>query len=338
MTIDCRLRSEALVVAQRCLCLALLWLPLLAHGGWESLDHEAMGTRIHAEAWHADPEIARRALAEVQTEMQRIDAAFSPYREDSELSFLNREASKGWTQVSAELIRLLTASQRVSELTEGAFDVTFASAGRYYDYRRGEAPDQATLDSAVEGIDYRHIEIDAARQRVRFKHAATYVDLGGIAKGYAVDRAATIFAAAGIREASVSAGGDTRILGDRRGQPWVVGVQHPRDTKKMAVRLPLSDTAISTSGDYERFFVQDGVRYHHIIDPTSGSSAAGSMSVTILGPSGIFTDALSTSVFVLGAAKGMALINQMPGIDGIIIDAAGNMTYSDELVPPTAAP
>ncbi len=338
MTIVGRLRSQALGVAKHCFCVPLLWLSLAAHGAWESLDDEAMGTRIHAEAWHTEPEVARRALAQVQAEMHRIDAAFSPYREDSELSILNRKAPKGWAKVSAELLRLLTASQRVSELTEGAFDVTFASAGRYYDYRSGAAPDQATLDSAVLGIDYRHIEIDGAAQKVRFKHPATYVDLGGIAKGYAVDRAAEILAAAGIRQASVSAGGDSRILGDRRGQPWVVGVQHPRDEKKMAVRLPLSDTAISTSGDYERFFVKDGERYHHIIDPTSGSSAVGSMSVTILGPSGIFTDALSTSVFVLGAAKGMALINQMPGIDGIIIDAAGNMTYSDELVPPSALP
>lgn len=316
-----------------------LWLFALlaagaARGDWESATDEAMGTRIHVEAWHSDSANARAAVDQVLAEMHRIDHAFSPYKPNSELSILNREAVSGWTRVSAELLKLLLAGQRVSELTDGAFDVTFASAGRYYDYRQGTAPDDQTLDASVAGIDYRHIDIDANGSRVRFLHPATYVDLGGIAKGYAVDQAAAILERAGISQASVAAGGDSRILGDRRGQPWVVGVRHPRQADKMAVRLPLSDTAISTSGDYERFFMKDGERYHHILDPNSGKSAERSMSVTILGPSGILTDALSTSVFVLGADKGLALIDTMPGIDAIVIDQTGQMSYSKDLLPP----
>ncbi|MFK7914315.1 MAG: FAD:protein FMN transferase [Pseudomonadales bacterium] len=304
-----------------------------AHAGWQSVTDQAMGTRIHAEAWHADDVIASAALQQVLAEMHRIDEAFSPYKPDSELSVLNRMAPKGWTGVSGELLKLLLAGQRVSEMTQGAFDLTFASAGRYYDYREGVAPDAETLDASIAAIDYRHIEIDAAAARVRFRHPATYVDLGGIAKGYAVDQAAAILARAGIGQASVAAGGDSRILGDRRGQPWVVGVRHPRRAGQMAVRLPLTDTAISTSGDYERFFIRDGERFHHILDPSSGTSAKNSMSVTILGPSGILTDALSTSVFVLGAVKGLALIDGMPGIDAIVIDENGKMSYSSDLLP-----
>ena len=312
----------------------LLWLAgAPAWAGWQSVTDQAMGTRIHAEAWHSDDAIARGALQQVLTEMHRIDEAFSPYKEHSELSVLNRQAPKGWTPVSAELLKLLLAGQRVSELTNGAFDLTFASAGRYYDYRKGVAPDARTLDASIAAIDHRHIEIDAAGARVRYRHPATYVDLGGIAKGYAVDQAAAILDRAGIQQASVAAGGDSRIIGDRRGQPWVVGVRHPRRADQMAVRLPLTDTAISTSGDYERFFIKDGERFHHILDPKSGTSAHNSMSVTILGPSGILTDALSTSVFVLGPVQGMALIDSMPGIDAIVIDETGQMSYSSDLLP-----
>ncbi|MFV2090286.1 MAG: FAD:protein FMN transferase, partial [Pseudomonadales bacterium] len=130
---------------------------------------------------------------------------------------------------------------------------------------------------------------------------------------------------------AVAAGGDRRIIGGRRGEPWTVGIQDPRNDDVMAALLPLVDTAVSTSGDYERFFVEDGVRYHHIIDPRTGDSARDSWSVTILGKEATFTDALSTSVFVLGPEKGLELINSLPGVDAIIIDASGKLLYSADL-------
>lgn len=306
--------------------------------GWQSATDTAMGTRVQAQAWHRDDEVAAEAVAAVIAEMHRVDWAFSPYKTDSELSQLNRSAPHGWVSVSDELFELLVASKRMSQLTDGAFDITFGSAGRHYDYRERRAPDAATLAAAVEAIDYRHVELRPQSREVRYAHPATYVDLGGIAKGHAVDRGVALLQVAGVTQGSVSAGGDSRILGDRRGQPWVVGVQHPRDPERMAVRLPLIDTGVSTSGDYERFFERDGERFHHILDPVSGRSARGrgargNLSVTILGPTGIFNDALSTSVFVLGPEAGMALINRLPGIDGIIIDETGELSYSDDLAP-----
>src|SRR5690606_2909186 len=135
----------------------------------------------------------------------------------------------------------------------------------YYDYRRGERPDDALVRRAVEAIDYRFVELDPAGPRVRYARPEVYVDLGGIAKGYAVDRCARLLREAGVRQASVSAGGDSYILGDRRGEPWTVGIRDPRDERAMTAVLPLMDIAVSTSGDYERFFVEDGVRYHHIL-------------------------------------------------------------------------
>ena len=170
---------------------------------------------------------------------------------------------------------------------------------------------------------------------MRFAHPLVYIDLGGIAKGYAVDRCISIIRTAGIDQAAVAAGGDSRIIGDRRGQPWTVGVRDPRDDQSMAVLLPLVDTAVSTSGDYERFFVEDGVRYHHILDPRTGDSARQSWSVTILGPEATFTDALSTSVFVLGPERGLELVNRLNGIDAIIIDAQGQLLYSQDLAEAT---
>ena len=290
-----------------------------------------MGTRVSVELFHADGDAAEQLLGQVMQEMHRIDQAFSPYKEDSQLSVLNREAPQGWVGVSTELLNLLQQSIKVSEMTDGAFDVTYASVGRYYDYRRNQAPDDEQIAKSIAGIDFRHIEIDWGGQRVRFKNPHVYVDLGGIAKGYAVDRGAGLLVQAGVEQASVSAGGDSVIIGDRAGQPWTVGIKHPRDEGRMAAILPLQNTAVSTSGDYERFFERDGIRFHHILDPSTGRSADGAWSVTILGPRGILTDALSTSVFVLGPDKGLALIDRLPGIDAIIVNPQGKLLFSADL-------
>jgi thiamine biosynthesis lipoprotein len=326
--VGCVTAARALTVAFACM------LAGSASAQWLEAEEPIMGTRVHAELWHDDPDAGQALLARVMAEMRRVEAAYSPYREDSELSRLNREGGRGWVTSSAEMIELLSLSAKVSRLTDGAFDVTFASVGRYYDYRAGRRPADEELARALEAINYEHVEIDARHQRVRFRHPLVYVDLGGIAKGWAVDRCIALLAAAGVRQATVSAGGDSRILGDRRGQPWTVGVRDPRDEDGVAVLLPLVDTAVSTSGDYERFFMEDGVRYHHILDPATGESARGSMSVTIIGPEAAFTDALSTSVFVLGPQAGIELVNRLPGIDAVIIDADGRMHYSSELAPP----
>ncbi|MDA1075785.1 MAG: FAD:protein FMN transferase [Proteobacteria bacterium] len=298
---------------------------------WFETSEAIMGTSVQAEIWHTDALRAEALLAQVMTVMWGVDTAFSPFKPDSELSVLNRRAGVGWVAVSAELLDLLARSRQMSEMAHGAFDITYASVGRYYDYRDGVKPSDEKIRSALEAINYRYVELDMAGSRGRFQHPDVYVDLGGIAKGYAVDVAIDLLKKAGVDQASVSAGGDSRILGDRRGQPWTVGVKHPRKPDAMVAILPLEETAVSTSGDYERFFERDGVRYHHILDPTTGDSARRSMSVTILGPQATFTDALSTSVFVLGPEKGLELVNQLPGIDAIIIDEDGNMRFSEDL-------
>lgn len=315
------------------LAICLFVVPILANANWHSDTQPIMGTRVHVELFVEDAQVGAQLLSDVMEEMHRIDNAFSSYQSDSELSQMNRLAKEGWVSVSDEMLDLLLKSRKVSQLTGGAFDITYASAGRYYDYREGTAPDQQTLDEAVQAINYEHVEIDTTRSRVRYKHPMVFVALGGIAKGHAVDRCIEILQAAGVGQASVSAGGDSRILGDRRGQPWNVGIAHPRKSGEMIAVLPLLDTAVSTSGDYERFFEKSGVRYHHILDPTTGRSADGAWSVTVLGPDTTLTDGLSTSVFVLGPERGLELVNRLPGIDAIVIDPHGTLLFSDDLQP-----
>lgn len=300
---------------------------------WHTDTQPIMGTRVHTEVWHEDTNAGKAAVAAVMLEMRRINQLMSPYIECSELSRLNRGAVSGPVVVSKEMLDLLAKSIEVSKMSDGAFDVTYASAGRYYDYREGVTPDDETLKSTIEAINYRYIKIDWGDGTVRYDHPGVYVDLGGIAKGHAVDQAIRILEERGITDALVAAGGDSRIIGNRRGKPWTVGVKDPRKEGAMAVLLPLTDTAVSTSGDYERYFERDGVRFHHILDPSTGESARAVQSVTILGPETTFTDALSTSVFVLGPEAGMKLVDRLDGIDAIIIDGQGKLLYSAELEP-----
>lgn len=313
-------------------CLLLFSTPLLAE--WHSDQADIMGTRVSVTLWHEQPERARQLIGQVMAEMRRIDDHYSPYKEDSDLSRLNRKAAVGETvKVSGEMAELLDKSLYYGRVSEGAFDITFASLARYYDYRQGKTPSDQQREELLPAIDYRHIQLEG--RDVRYRHPAVYIDLGGIAKGYAVDRAIELLRDADVQHASVSAGGDSRLLGARRERPWVVGIKQPRGGEGVAISLPLENTAVSTSGDYERYFIDDaGEWIHHIINPRTGKSAGDIASVTVLGPHAFDTDALSTTVFVLGVEKGLALINQLPAFDAIIITRAGKVHYSEGLAPP----
>jgi thiamine biosynthesis lipoprotein len=152
-----------------------------------------------------------------------------------------------------------------------------------------------------------------------------------------VERGAAILKEAGIAHALLNAGGDTRVIGDRRGQPWIVGIRHPRAPDAVVTRLPLIDEAISTSGDYERFFEENGKRYHHILNPATGRSTEGVLSVTVIGPDATLTDGLSTTLFVLGPESGLQLIETFPEYEAIVVDAQGRLSYSSGLEPPPTA-
>ena len=294
-----------------------------------------MGTEVSVYLWSDDPDEGQRALEEVFVEAERINRLMSTYLDGSEISEINRVAANGPVAVGEELFRLIQRSLDISVLTHGAFDITYDSVGQHYDFRDRQRPDAATIEVEKKNIDYRYVELDESTSSVAFLKDGVRINLGGIAKGYVVERGVDILRGHGIRHAIVTAGGDSRLLGDRRGRPWMVGIRDPRKEGQVAISVPLADEAISTSGDYERYFDEDGVRYHHIIRPSTGEPAGGVLSATVFGPDAVITDALSTSVFVMGVDKGLTLIATLPDYESIVIDAAGSVFYSDGLQQPT---
>jgi thiamine biosynthesis lipoprotein len=306
-----------------------------AHADWLTESQNIMGTRCSVELWSDDKARGQAAIASVFADMHRIDRLMSTWKENTEISLVNREGSKHPVKISEELFRLLQESVRYSELTHGAFDITYASVGYLYDFKKGVHPDQKAIDAALPGINWRHMKLDEKEMTVYFTRPGMRIDLGGIAKGHSVDKGIEILRKQGITRAMVNAGGDTRIIGDRFGRPWVVGVRDPDNEHKMYLRLPLTDTAFSTSGDYERYFDEDGKRYHHIIDPKTGDSARKVRSVTVISGTATRTDALTKSVFIMGAEEGIAFINTLPDVDAVAVSPDGKVHYSKGLAPPS---
>lgn len=312
-------------------CYVLCLFSLNSHADvWKQHGFKPMGTQAYIEVLAKDEAQAQQAIAVVEAEFARVNALMSPWVDSSELSLLNRDAAHHPVTVSAELWQLLKRSREVSELSKGAFDITFASVGFKFDYRLHQKPSEAERKAQTQWINYRFVELLPNRQ-VKFTHPQVKIDLGGIAKGYTVENSIQLLKKMGIRHALVSAGGDTRLLGDKAGRPWLVAIKHPRAEDKQVAQLPLVDQAISTSGDYERYFIEDGKRYHHILDPKTGQSPTELMSVSVIGPDATQTDALSTTLFVLGLEQGMQLIEQIPEYEAVFIRSDRQMFFSKGL-------
>ncbi len=298
---------------------------------WYSDSAGIMGTNIYVEVWAETPVQGQLALKTVMAEMERINQLMSPYIETSELSLINTSAGKQAMVISDEMFELLDKSIKISDLTKGAFDITFASVGYLYNYKENKRPDEATIASLLDAVNYKHIVLDKENKTVFFTNEKVKIDLGGIAKGHAVDNSISLLERMGIQHGLVTAGGDTRLIGDRRGKPWIVGIRDPRNKGKQAVVMPLQNSAMSTSGDYERYFEEDGKRYHHILSPKTGKSTYDVQSVSIIGPSSTFNDALSTAVFVMGLREGLGMINRIDGYDAVVMDNERKMHYSNGL-------
>ncbi|MCH7637243.1 MAG: FAD:protein FMN transferase [Proteobacteria bacterium] len=305
-----------------------------AQADWFADARPMMGTEISVRLWHDDPVQGQHLVEQVFAEARRIDLLMSTYIDDSRISDINRRGADEPVIAGNELFRLIQRSLDISLLTRGAFDITYESVGQHYDFRNRQRPDQTTVDASRLLIDYRLVELDQAAGTVAFAAKGVRINLGGIAKGYVVERGVDLLRMAGVRNGIVTAGGDSRLLGDRRGVPWKVGIRDPRVDGEVAMTLPLADEAISTSGDYERYFEENGVRYHHIISPSTGTPASGVHSATVIGPDAVLTDALSTSVFVMGVDEGLRLIATLPDYESIVIDDQGRIYYSDGLQRP----
>jgi len=307
---------------------------LPARAEWVGDGMDLMGTRVSVELWADDAVRGRELVADVMREYHRVDDAMSTYKPDSEISRVNAHAADAPMVISDELFELVERSLDLSRASGGAFDITYDSVGYLYDFRAHQRPSDSEIAEHLAAVDYRHVVLDPARHTIFFTTHGVRINLGGIAKGYVVERAAAMLRARGVEHALLNAGGDTRVIGDRRGQPWIVGIRHPRVSDEVVTKLPLVDEAISTAGDYERFFEENGHRYHHIINPTTGKPTEGILTVTVIGPDGTMTDGLDTAIFVLGVEKGLKLIESYPEYETIIVDAGGKVSFSKGLVAP----
>ena len=272
-----------------------------------SVNKYIMGTSVEATVMYTDVLAAQRALVDAFMEMQRIEAVMSVSKPESEVALLNREAAERPVKVSGEVLGILARSIDYCHRSDGLFDITVGPLSELWGFSGDEpvtVPDSSAVQElqSLTGCD--RVHIDWADSTVSFSDAGVEVDLGGIAKGYAVDRAAAVLRSRGIDDFIVNAGGDLYASGEKEpGVPWRIGIKHPRNADSIVARLDARNEAVVTSGDYERFVIVDGRRYHHILDPRTGFSADGSRSVTVIAKSAEEADALATMIFVRGNAQ-----------------------------------
>jgi thiamine biosynthesis lipoprotein len=309
----------------------------------------AMGSELRLTAWTSDEPGTLAAFEAAFDEFDRLDALMSVWKDGSDVVRVNAAAGKAPVSVSPEVREVLRDARQIGDWTDGKFDVTFGALSGLWKFDQdldGRIPDPGDIAARVPLIDYSEVQIDEGAGTVYLARAGMKLHLGGIGKGYAVDRAAEILRARGVANFMIQSGGDLLASGRRGSRPWRVGIQDPRgaaDTSFAA--LDLQDAALSTSGDYERFFMRDGRRYHHILDPDTGQPAAGNRSVSIVAKSSTLADGLATGVFVLGPETGMALIERLPGVEGVIVTVENTVLVSSGLQgrlttlrPPTDAP
>ena len=274
-----------------------------------------MGSELRITAWTADEAAVLSAFDAVFNEFDRLESLMSNWRPGSDVERLNAAAGQEPVPVSSDTMSVLEMAQQASEWTGGKFDVTFGVLSGLWKFdhdQDGTVPDMREVRGRLALIDYRRLKLERVQGTAFLERAGMRVNLGGIGKGYAIDRGVAILRSRGFHDFLIQAGGDMYAAGHRDGQPWRIGIQDPRGSGGRAfARVAVSDSTVSTSGDYERAFVKDGVRYHHIIDPATGEPARGCRSTTVLTGQAVVADALSKSVFLLGVDRGMALFERL---------------------------
>jgi thiamine biosynthesis lipoprotein len=297
---------------------------------------QAMGTVVQVTIWTDDEPGAAQAAQAVFAEFRRLDAMMTTWTPDSEISKINAAAGTGKAvPVSDEAYAVIARALEVSKASQGVFDITVGAYGGLWKFDEdmdGTLPDPAEVLKRKKLVNWKDVVLDKRRHTVRLKRAGMKITLGGIAKGYAVDRAAALLDKAGFGSFIVQAGGDMYVSGDKNGTPWVVGIRDPRGPRDQSFAVaPIKDRSFSTSGDYERAFVKDGVRYHHILDPRTAQPARATRSVTIMAKDAFTADAWSKVLFILGAKQAMALVEKLPDFDAVFVDADNHVIMSSGL-------
>lgn len=297
---------------------------------WEpvTFQGEAMATRWVVTLPEGDG--AAEAVDAVFAIFADVDARMSEWKDGSPLSNVNRNAGVTPVPVPSDLRALIARGVRIGALTDGAFDITWAALWGLWDFRAEPpvVPDRAEAERRAALVDYRRIEIDDEAGTVLLGEPGMKLGLGGIAKGWALDRAAAELRRRGYDRFLMSGGGQVTVGGQRPlGGPWRVGVRDPRaGADQPFAMLAVQDASVSTSGDYERFFISGGVRYHHILDPRTGFPARGLRSVTTVSTDGTLADAMSTAIFVLGQERGLAIAEQTDDLEAVLVDSSGRVS------------
>jgi thiamine biosynthesis lipoprotein len=276
-----------------------------------------MGTAFQIRVVTPDIAGGCAAIEAAFAEVAREEALFSEYRQTSEVSAINRAAGAAPVQVDAEVFGVLQRSLWASRVTRGAFDMTFAGCGGLWSVRDQRVPDDESLAACMGRVGFQKVRLDERESSVLLPEAGMRIGLGGIAKGYGVDRAVDVLLARGFTNVVVDGGGDLRVEGADIDGPWTVNIAHPRRPGEIFETLRLGRGSVVTSGDYLRYFERDGVRYHHIIDPATGRPASRSIAVTVVAPTATDADALATGLFVLGPERGLAAIASLPGVEAL---------------------
>ena len=328
--------NRPLIIGFLAVLLALTWWRLQSEDEEIRRSRLMMGTVVEIMAGGLQDHKLEAAVDAAFEEMARLDRLLSRYRQDSDVAHLSQ--SDAGSKVAAETAEVLALGLDVARRSGGAFDLTLGGLKSLwpFDDEVPRVPDQRAIAATLVGIGPTALVLDGRQVHKRTPHLQ--VDLGGIAKGYAVDRAIAILKQHGIPSAAINAGGDMYLLGQRHSRAWRIGIQHPRQTETVLETVQVHDQAVVTSGDYERFFEQDGIRYHHIFDPLSGFPARACQSVTIIADSVALGDALATAVFVLGPDAGLKLLTQYPRTAALIVGADGTLYSSPDWASYRVAP
>ena len=293
-----------------------------------------MGTVVFVTAVGADERIAQRAAKAGLDEIRRLEELLSTWIPTSELSQVNAAAGRESIQVSQETFEVLTQSLEVAKLTQGGFNIALGPAVNAWNVSgEGQVPRQEDLEALRPQIELSNLQLDEITRSVWLRRPGMSIDVGGIGKGYAADLAAKVMRTTGATAGVVALSGDIKTFGRMPDtQRFVFGIQHPRKEQgEVLGRIELEDEAVSTAGDYQRYFIKDGVRFHHILDPKTLHPARGCQSVTVIAKDGVMADGLDTGIFVMGPDKGMALIESLPDVEGVIVDQEGTVFVSSGL-------
>ncbi len=299
--------------------------PLIAFSQWHQADTVLllMGSRYELSAVHEDSVLAQQSIEAGIKEIQRIENLISSWKEGSQTSLVNKNAGVQAITVDEELFSLIQRSFKISNLTDGYFNIAFEPLAELWSKKgkTGQLPTTEEIDSARQLVDIKNVLIDKENSTVFLKLKGMKIGFGAIGKGYSANMAKKVMLDLGIKNGMVNAGGDLSIWGNNlENQPWKIGIADPDKKESFVAWLDLTNASIVTSGNYEKFIEIKGKRYTHIVNPTTGFPVEGVKSVTIISPDAELSDALATSVFVMGVEKGLELINRLKNIECLIID------------------